>query len=113
MLSENIDKNLSLSIIIPVYNGGDNFRFCLESIKQFATSQVEVIIVADGDTDGSRDLASEFGYQLLINPISKDPATARNMGAKIAKGDLICFLDADITGLPQNICTEMAKMLVR
>ena len=103
MLSENLGENLDLSIVIPVYNGGDNFRFCLESIKRFAPSQVEVIIVADGDTDGSRDLASEFDYQLLTNPISKGPATARNMGARIAKGDLIRFLDADITINQQTI----------
>lgn len=97
------DKKVCLSIVIPVYNGGENFRLCLESIKKFSPPQLEVIIVADGDTDGSRNLADEFGYQLLINPISKGPATARNMGAKIAQGDLICFFDADITINEQTI----------
>ncbi|WP_373479351.1 glycosyltransferase family 2 protein [Geminocystis sp.] len=93
----NDDENYCLSIVIPVYNGGENFHFCLDSIKEFAPSSVEVIIVADGDTDGSRNLATEFDYQLLVNNISQGPATARNMGAKIAKSDLICFFDADVT----------------
>ena len=40
-----------ISIIIPVHNGGDNFRQCLSSLKQFAPEETEIIVVADGDTD--------------------------------------------------------------
>lgn len=90
--------NLSnLSIVIPVYNGGENFRRCLSSLKEFASEEVEVTVVADGDTDNSRNLVTEFGYQLLVNDTSKGPAYARNRGAKQAKGKLVFFMDADVT----------------
>lgn len=94
---EKLNQPISLSIVIPVYNGGEKFRLCLLSLQEFAPSSVEVIVVADGDTDGSRNLVTEFGYQLHINDSSQGPAVARNTGAKIARGEIIFFMDADVT----------------
>ena len=51
---------LAVSVIIPVYNGGPNFRKCLVSVKALLPSPAEVIVVGDGDTDGSSQLAEEF-----------------------------------------------------
>ena len=54
-------RSLTLSIVIPVYNGGEKFRQCLVSLQQFMPAGIEVIVVADGETDGSGDLAEAFG----------------------------------------------------
>lgn len=97
-----LDDNY-LSIIIPVFNGGENFRYCLQSLKQFAPKNAEIIVVADGDTDGSGDLAVSYGAKVIRNSVSYGPAIARNLGAAIATGDIILFLDADVTLLPQTI----------
>lgn len=83
----------SISIIIPVYNGGEAFDKCLYSIQQSNISPLEIIAVADG----SGDLACEFGAKVLHNSASTRPAAARNKGATIAKGDIIFFIDE---GLP-------------
>ncbi|BAQ66471.1 glycosyltransferase family 2 protein [Geminocystis sp. NIES-3709] len=93
----------TLSIIIPVYNGGESFYHCLLSVKKFAPPDTEIIIVADGDTDGSRKLAQEFTSKIIINDRPLGPANARNLGAKIAKGDLLFFLDADVSINEQTI----------
>ena len=99
-----------ISIIIPVHNGGDNFRQCLSSLKQFAPEGTEIIVVADGDTDGSGDLAEAFGIQVLRLPIAGGPAKARNCGAKAAQGEILFFVDADVMVAADTI--EQVKLIL-
>ena len=93
-------KGLTISIIVPVYNGGENFRKCLTSLVEADPPADEIIVVADGDTDGSWDLAKEFNTRVLRLPLRKGPAHARNLGARIARGDILFFVDADVTLSP-------------
>ncbi|NBD17297.1 MAG: glycosyltransferase [Cyanobacteria bacterium] len=92
-----------ISIVIPVYNGGANFQRCLASVTDSLTSADEVIVVADGDTDGSWQVAEAFGAKVLQLPISGGPARARNIGAQTAQGNLLFFMDADVTLHPQTL----------
>lgn len=87
---------MSISVIIPVHSGGDVFRRCLSSLKQFAPPETEIIVVADGD-DESGDVAESFGVKVIRNPTASGPAKARNLGAKIATGEILFFIDADTT----------------
>ncbi|WNZ24407.1 glycosyltransferase family 2 protein [Leptolyngbya sp. NK1-12] len=87
----------TVSIVIPVHNGGENFHRCLSSLKQFIPAAVEIIVVVDGSTDHSEQLAQEFGAKVLKFPTPGGPARARNLGASVAKGDILFFLDADVT----------------
>ncbi|MEK8020763.1 MAG: glycosyltransferase family 2 protein [Candidatus Parabeggiatoa sp.] len=96
-----LSQQSNISIIIPVYNGGEAFHSCLVHAFALNPSPLEIIVVADGDTDGSRDLAQAFGAKVFINPISKGPAHARNIGAQNAHGDMLFFVDADVA-LPEN-----------
>jgi len=91
----------SISVVIPVYNGGSNFRMCLESLAESDPSPSEIIVVADGETDGSGRVAESFGAHVLRTPSPKGPGRARNLGAREASGDILFFVDADVT-LPQN-----------
>jgi len=86
----------TISVIIPVYNGGEAFRRCLVSLAQASPQPLEVIVVADGDTDGSWQLAQDFGAKVIRVPTSGGPAKARNLGAKAASGDILFFVDADV-----------------
>lgn len=88
---------MTISIVIPVHNGGENFRKCLGSILESIDSPQEVIVVADGDTDGAWQLAENQGATVIRLPTAGGPARARNMGAKAAKGEIILFMDADVT----------------
>ena len=94
---------ISISIVIPVYNGGDAFRHCLVSIKESLRSPDELIVVSDGDTDGSWQVAEDMGAKVLRLPGPGGPARARNIGTKAAKGDIIFFVDADVTLHPNTL----------
>lgn len=83
------------SVIIPVYNGGHQFKRCLRAIKNSTFSDWELIIVDDGSTDGSDALAREAGARLFATDKRLGPAAARNIGAKIARGRYLFFIDAD------------------
>lgn len=86
-----------ISVIIPVHNGGDNFRLCLSSLGQSSRQPDEVIVVADGDTDGSWQVAEASGAKVLRYESAGGPARARNRGAAAAQGDVLFFIDADVT----------------
>ncbi|MBE9189237.1 glycosyltransferase family 2 protein [Gloeocapsopsis crepidinum LEGE 06123] len=97
------NKNLSVSVIIPVHNGGESFRRCLSSIAAAVPPPHEVIVVADGDTDGSWCVAQEYYTTVLRIPVCSGPAQARNLGARTATGDILFFVDADVTIYPDTI----------
>jgi|GEM_PF-352920 len=98
---ETVDRglttSLSISIVIPVHNGGESFRRCLVSLKQYIPASTEVIVVVDGGTDHSCRLAEAFGAKVIQLPIAGGPAQARNLGADVAAGDILFFVDADVT----------------
>lgn len=87
----------TISLVIPVYNGGLNFRRCLESVVAAVPSADEVIVVADGDTDGSWIVASKLGARVFRLPTRSGPARARNCGAREARGEILFFLGPDVT----------------
>ena len=101
---EQVSKETSpeVSIIIPVYNGGDSFRKCLASIRQWGT-QAEIIVVADGESDGSWKLAQQRGARVILRPESGGPAKARNLGARFASSDILFFIDADVEIHPATV----------
>jgi glycosyltransferase involved in cell wall biosynthesis len=91
----------TLSVIIPVHNGGTKFRRCLQNLEASNLAPQEVIVVSDGDSDGSWQVAERFGAQVMRIPTPEGPARARNMGARIATGDILFFFDADVA-IPQD-----------
>jgi len=97
-------KAPTVSVIIPVYNGGENFRRCLEALASSRHVPVEVIVVDDGSTDRSPRVASTCGHRLLRTSRPRSgPAAARNHGAKAAKGDILLFVDADVAVRPSTV----------
>ncbi|MBN2060676.1 MAG: glycosyltransferase [Deltaproteobacteria bacterium] len=86
----------TISIIIPVHNGGENFRRCLLSLKESYTAPEEIIVVADGESDGSWRIAKDFDTEILEISSPGGPSRARNLGARKAKGDILFFVDADV-----------------
>ncbi len=101
--------SVAISVIIPVYNGGLKFRQCLTSVKALCPSPIEVIVVGDGDTDGSSEFAEEIGMAVARLPSPGGPARARNIGASRAKGEIVFFVDADVT-LPSDAIGQVASL---
>ncbi|HEY3826081.1 MAG TPA: glycosyltransferase family 2 protein [Bryobacteraceae bacterium] len=92
-----------LSVIIPVYNAEEYLRHCLSSLAASNEPPFEVIVVDDGSTDKSLNVAREFGVQVLSTGGRKGPAFARNMGSKVAKGEILFFVDSDVCVQPDTV----------
>lgn len=88
-----------LSIIIPAYNAGRTIAKTLESISDFLTSEVQLILVDDGSTDETSDVIESFvASHSQIKSIRQEHSgvsIARNTGMTFAKGKYIWFVDAD------------------
>ncbi|MGQ9502588.1 MAG: glycosyltransferase, partial [Anaerolineae bacterium] len=99
------------SVIIPVYNGAATLPACLEALQQQTIDphRYEVIVVDDGSTDGSADIARHFGVRLIRQP-HRGAAAARNAGLLAARGELVLFTDADCSPAP-NWIEQMTKAL--
>ena len=107
LMLKQFDQKPPVSIVVPVYNGGESFRKCLSSLSKWGQS-AEVVVVADGDSDNSWQLAEEKGFKVIRLPESGGPARARNVGARAASSDILFFVDADVeihaTTVPRVIC---------
>ena len=86
-----------ISVVVPVYNGGASFHRCLLSLRRLQPAPSEIIVVSDGDTDGSWRLAKKFGVRVIRSASRGGPSRARNCGASYAKGNILFFIDADVT----------------
>ncbi|WP_026072669.1 glycosyltransferase family 2 protein [Nodosilinea nodulosa] len=90
-------KRPTISVIIPVQNGGENFRRCLDSLRQSSRQPDDLIVVVDGDIDGSWEVAKEFKAKVVRYDSAAGIAHARNRGAQSAQADLLFFISADVT----------------
>jgi glycosyltransferase involved in cell wall biosynthesis len=89
------EKHL-VSVIVPVYNGERFLAEALNSILAQNYDLIEVIVVDDGSTDGTSEVAAQYGPDIrYVYQQNQGPPAARNTGLRMARGNLICFLDAD------------------
>jgi GT2 family glycosyltransferase len=96
-----------VSVVIPVHRGGEAFRLCLASVEAARPGPCEVIVVADGDLAEDRATAEAAGARVLSLSERSGPARARNLGARAARGDVLLFVDADVT-VPPNAVARVA-----
>ena len=89
-----------LSVIIPVYNGREYIKKCLESVLQQNMEQLEIICINDGSSDDSLNIIQECAecdkrMRIVSYLDNHGVSYARNIGLKMAKGKYVYFLDAD------------------
>ena len=88
-----------VSVIVPVYNAEKYIERCLRSISNQSFQDIEVLVINDGSSDRSLDVAKEYAKSdLRIKIFSQDNqgvSAARNLGIEKASGEYICFVDAD------------------
>lgn len=95
---------IQISIIIPVYNAISTLERCLEGVKSSDYTSYELIVVDDGSTDGSSEIAKRYTDLVLESAIGQlGPAQARNQGAEMAKGEILFFVDADVVIQPDSL----------
>lgn len=89
----------SVSVILPVYNEERHIKQCIESLLA-QTQPLEIIVVDDGSTDNSAALIGQFTHNdsiVLMRQKHLGAGSARNVGASRASGDILVFVDADMT----------------
>jgi len=101
----------TISLIIPVRNGGEKFKQCLASVRQTDPAPLEIIVV-DGGTDDSERFAEAAGAKVMTIPVANGPAHARNLGGRAAKGDLLFFIDADVV-IASNAIDQIAAAFMQ
>lgn len=100
-----------ISVITPVFNGERYLAAALQSIHAQTLSPAEVIVVNDGSSDRSADIASSFESTRLLNIPHAGVGVARNQGVRAATGTLLAFLDADDLWLPHALESLLSPLL--
>jgi glycosyltransferase involved in cell wall biosynthesis len=113
--------NPTISIIIPSFQQADFLEECIESCYNQTVQPLEILVIDDGSTDGSLEIANRYMFTefpaiespvRVISQVNKGLASARNTGIMNAKGDFCLFLDADDM-LLENAIGQITNEIIR
>jgi glycosyltransferase involved in cell wall biosynthesis len=97
-----------VSVIIPTFNRAGQVREAVDSVLAQGVQEIEVVVVDDGSTDGTRAvLAGRDPRLVYAHQPNRGPAAARNRGIAMARGAFISFLDSDDLWLPGKLGAEL------
>lgn len=113
--SEN--RPILCSVVVPVYNGASVIGRCLDALTRQTVSpdEFEIIVVDDGSTDATAEVAARWASEhptvalCLLRQERGGPASARNSGARAARGPLLLFTDADCRPTPGWMAALLAE----
>lgn len=98
-MRQSLADSPKVSVVVPIYNGGDHLATSLESALGQTLSNIEIICVDDGSTDNSAHLIKSFAQNdprvRYLHQSNQGSGAARNNGLSHALGEYISFLDAD------------------
>jgi GT2 family glycosyltransferase len=84
-----------ISVVICTYNGSATLRECLDGVTALRYPNFEVVVVSDGSTDTSAEIAGGYESVRLIETPQEGLACARNTGMRAATGEIIAYIDDD------------------
>lgn len=105
-----LPEEIKHSIIIPAYNEEAGLPVVLKDVFHLINNSFEVIVVDDGSTDRTREVAEKFSCRLVCHVQNSGKGEAMKTGIREAKGENVIFIDADNTYPPEGII-EIAKAL--
>lgn len=101
-----------ISVIVPVYNSRDTLARCVKSLREQTLTDLEIILVDDGSSDGSGMLCNGFSREdvriRVIRKANGGVSSARNAGIEAAKGRYLMFMDSDDYAEP-----DMAEKMLK
>lgn len=100
-----------VSVIIPVHNSEQFLAETIESVLAQSYRPIEVIVVDDGSTDESANIARSFDDVHYIHQANQGTAVARNNGIAASKGEFFSFLDHDDVCLPNKLELQVGHLL--
>ena len=102
---------VSVSVVIPVYNGESFLLEAIGSVRRQGHSPLEIIVVDDGSTDRSAGIATGLGDAVrYVRQDNMGAAGARNRGIRMATGAVIAFLDADDVWSEHKLALQLAHL---
>ena len=99
---------MRISLILPAKNEADGLRRALPGVRELLPD-AEIIVVNDGSTDETAEVALQYGATVLSSPYSMGNGAAIKRGARAATGDILVFMDAD----GQHNANLIPKLLAR
>jgi glycosyltransferase involved in cell wall biosynthesis len=100
-----------VSCIVPVYNGERFLGEALDSILAQSYEPLEVLVVDDGSTDGTPEVAASYGDRICyMEQSNAGPAAARNRGVEASRGEFLAFLDADDLWVPDKTAKQVQTL---
>jgi len=97
-----------VSVVVPCFNAEPYLRQALESVRAQTRSPLECLVVDDGSTDRSAEIAASFGPPVrLLRQHNQGRAAAANRAIAEARGDLVMFLDADDFWHPEMVAAQV------
>ncbi len=97
-----MSSSLDVAVVIPCYNAAAWLEETLSSVKEQSRPAAEVVVVDDGSTDGSGEIAERCGVR-CVRQEQRGPAAARNRGIAETTSALVAFLDADDRFAPRKL----------
>jgi glycosyltransferase involved in cell wall biosynthesis len=98
-----------ISIVIPVFNEAQKLLELLNQIRALDLTSSEIIVVDDGSTDGSSDVALAGGANVIRHPYNIGNGAAIKSGIRAARGRLLLFMDGDGQHRPEDIPKLIAE----
>lgn len=104
-----VKTRMSASVVIPAKNESGSISALIEQLLALPNLK-EIIVVDDGSTDGTGDIAEDLGARVIRHPYSKGNGAAIKSGARAATGDILVFMDADGQHSPDDIRRLLEKI---
>ncbi|GAB3820333.1 glycosyltransferase [Pontibacter rugosus] len=99
-----------VSVVIPCYNHGHHLQEALDSVFRQTYPHIEIIVVDDGSTDDTKQVAQKNHGVIYYYQANHGPSAARNKGIRYSKGEFLVFLDADDYLYEEAIATNLAYL---
>jgi glycosyltransferase involved in cell wall biosynthesis len=110
-----LDGNPLVSVIVPAFNAASTIAETLQSISRQTYTALEIVVVDDGSTDETADIARRHGQSDQRLRVVAKPnggvASARNAGIRCSKGAFVAFIDADDLWHPTKIAKQLQVLL--
>jgi glycosyltransferase involved in cell wall biosynthesis len=106
----NVSRPLA-SVVIPAYNSARFLSEALASVSAQTYAPVETIVVDDGSSDGTAEVARAHPEVTLIEQENSGPAAARNRGFAASRGEFIAFHDSDDLMTPDKLAIQVGHLL--
>lgn len=98
-----------VSVVTVTYNARDSLRLTMESVMRQSFPDMDHVVVDGGSTDGTQAIAQEYELGSFVSETDNGVYDAMDKGARLAKGDIVIFLNAGDTFFDDHVCYDVAE----